>query len=59
MEQLITQQEYTIKDQLDIKHLGGSASTALQSLNYSYLENGFLKGINETIAAADLFPFIY
>ena len=35
--------------------LGGTATGFLQECNYTYLENRFLKGINATMAAGDLF----
>jgi RHS repeat-associated protein len=42
----LSQQDYTAKDQLKEKNLGVSTLTSLQSLDYSYLPNGFLRGIN-------------
>jgi hypothetical protein len=42
----ISKQAYTVKDQLKVKNLGNSTFTSLQSLDYSYLANGFLRGIN-------------
>lgn len=54
-EQLISRQEYSSKDELQIKHLGGFGNSFLQKVDYSYLDNGFLKGINETMESNDLF----
>jgi hypothetical protein len=42
----ISKQAYTVKDQLKEKNLGNSTFTSLQSLDYTYLANGFLRGIN-------------
>ncbi len=56
-EQLISKQEYTIKDELSTKHLGGVSNGFLQKLDYVYLDNGFLKDINPTMETNDLFQF--
>ena len=50
--------EYDIKDLLKTKHLGGNGSGGfLQEINYEYLPNRFLKGINATMSTTDLFGF--
>ncbi len=47
---------YDIKDQIITKKLGGlSGGGFLQEINYDYLPNRFLKGINSTMSADDLF----
>lgn len=46
-EMQLSAQQYTVKDQLKKKQLGYTGSGFLQSLDYTYLENGFLKRINE------------
>ena len=47
--------EYTAKDEVKTKFLGGTTGGFLQEINYEYLANGFLKGINPTMTGADLF----
>ena len=42
----LSRHSYSIKDELAEKKLGLHGSQALQSLDYTYLENGFLSGIN-------------
>ncbi|MEM6318855.1 MAG: DUF6443 domain-containing protein, partial [Bacteroidota bacterium] len=49
--------EYTVKDELKTKFLGGTSTGFLQACNFSYLSNGFLKGINQTMSIDDLFSF--
>jgi RHS repeat-associated protein len=51
----LSQQDYTAKDQLKEKDLGVSTSTSssLQSLDYAYLANGFLRGINHVQTESD------
>ena len=44
--QHISRLDYTVKDELNTKFLGGIGSSFLQQVNYEYLSNGFLKGIN-------------
>ncbi|MEL7119288.1 MAG: RHS repeat-associated core domain-containing protein, partial [Bacteroidota bacterium] len=53
-EQQLSQQSYTHKDQLLEKNLGKTGSTYLQSLDYEYLENGFLKSINTGVSGTQL-----
>ena len=43
--QLCTQ-DYTVKDELKTKYLGGNAAAYLQKNDYDYLPNGFLSKIN-------------
>ncbi|MEM6320942.1 MAG: 3-coathanger stack domain-containing protein [Bacteroidota bacterium] len=48
--------EYDVKDLLKVKHLGGiQGGGFLQKIDFNYLPNRFLKGINETMSATDLF----
>jgi hypothetical protein len=49
----ISKQAYTVKDQLREKNLGNSTFTALQSLDYTYLSNGFLRCINHVQTEAN------
>ena len=53
--QHISQLEYTAKDEVKTKFLGGTLSGFLQEVNYEYLDNGFLSGINSTMSTTDLF----
>lgn len=53
--QHISQLAYTAKDEVKTKFLGGTLSGFLQEINYEYLDNGFLSGINPTMSASDLF----
>jgi len=47
---------YNIKDLLVTKQLGGIGATGyLQEINYDYLPNRFLSGINSNSSASDLF----
>lgn len=56
LEQLVYRQDYTHKDELKTKHIGGFGTSAfLQTVDYSYLENGFLSAINPSMDASDLF----
>jgi len=48
---------YTIKDQIASLKLGPSGSSFLQKLDYTYLPNRFLKGINENAGSSDIFKF--
>ncbi len=54
-QQHTSQLEYTAKDEVKMKFLGGTVSGFLQEINYAYLDNGFLTGINPTMSASDLF----
>ena len=45
----LSEKQYNYKDQLTTCYQGGTAATALQAINYSYLENGLLKAINAPI----------
>jgi len=56
--QHISQLAYTIKDELKTKSLGGTGSGFLQQVNYTYLNNGFLSGINPTMSTDDLFQLV-
>ena len=53
--QQINRLEYTAKDELKTKFLGGTGSGFLQQIDYAYLNNGFLSGINPTMSGDDLF----
>jgi len=53
--QHISRLAYTAKDEVKTKFLGGSLSGFLQEVNFDYLDNGFLTGINPTMSATDLF----
>jgi len=53
--QHISQLAYTAKDELKTKFLGGISGGFLQEINFTYLNNGFLSGINPTMSASDLF----
>ncbi|MEM6320998.1 MAG: 3-coathanger stack domain-containing protein [Bacteroidota bacterium] len=53
--QLLCRKAYDVKDLLLKKLLGGTTSSFLQSCDYTYQPNRFLKGINETMSATDLF----
>ena len=46
-QQLISRHAYTAKDELKQKQLGSTGADFLQSLDYTYLPNGFLKMINQ------------
>ena len=55
-EEWLCHQTYTVKDQLLQKQLGvTNLNNALQSVDYQYLENGFLAHINPSLTANDLF----
>ncbi|MEM6321539.1 MAG: 3-coathanger stack domain-containing protein [Bacteroidota bacterium] len=56
-EQALCALEYTAKDELKTKFLGGNATSHLQKVDYVYLANGFLKSMNEVMSADDLFQF--
>lgn len=52
--------EYDVKDLLKTKHLGGNGSGGfLQEVNYEYLPNRFLTGINSNASASDLFVLFF
>ncbi len=53
--QHLCRKAYDHKDLLLKEFLSGTTNGFLQECNYTYLENRFLKGINETMAADDLF----
>jgi hypothetical protein len=42
----LSELEYTPKDEIHQKRLGKVGGSFLQKLNYDYLANGFLSGIN-------------
>jgi RHS repeat-associated protein len=54
-EQLVSKNEYTVKDELAIKHLGGTGNGFLQQLDYSYRSNGLMEGFNTSPTTDDLF----
>ena len=56
-EEWISNTTYTIKDELMRKSLGGinNGASYLQKVDYSYLANGFLQHINQTMSGDDLF----
>lgn len=50
--------EYTAKDELKTKYVGGNASNHLQKMDYTYLDNGLLHKVNDGNASgADLFGY--
>ncbi|MEM6316118.1 MAG: DUF6443 domain-containing protein [Bacteroidota bacterium] len=51
----LSHKDYDTKDLLLAEFLGGTNTSFLQECNYTYLSNRFLKGINETMSATDLF----
>ncbi|MEM6321371.1 MAG: 3-coathanger stack domain-containing protein, partial [Bacteroidota bacterium] len=53
--QQLCQMNYTVKDQLKTKFLGGTTNGFLQQVDFAYLSNRFLKSINGTMSANDLF----
>ncbi len=54
----LSTQTYTVKDELKEKDLGIGTSTVLQSMDYEYLENGFLSSMNPgTSSDGDWFSF--
>ncbi len=53
--QHISRLAYTAKDEVKTKFLGGTLSGFLQEVNFEYLDNGFLTGINPIMSATDLF----
>ncbi len=54
----LSTQTYTVKDELKEKDLGIGTSTVLQSMDYEYLENGFLSSMNlGTSPDGDWFSF--
>lgn len=54
-QQHLSELVYNEKDQLLTKYLGGTVSNYLQKVDYDYLDNRFLKGINSVMSADDLF----
>jgi len=51
----LTELSYTAKDQIAQKNLGKVASSFLQSLDYTYRDNGFLSAINQpTLGGANM-----
>jgi len=46
---------YDDKDLLLTKYIGGNASSHLQKVDYDYLDNRFLNGINSAMSVDDLF----
>lgn len=48
---------YTAKDQLAEKNLGKVGNNFLQSIDYDYLPNGFLKAINPNAAGGNILSF--
>ncbi len=53
-QQKIANHSYTIKDQVKQKNLGWSGSNYLQTLDFEYLPNGFLKSINQPLSIPQL-----
>ncbi len=45
-EVLLSELEYTAKDQINTKKLGKVGASFLQQVDYTYMDNGFLKSIN-------------
>ena len=56
-EEWLSSNAYTVKDELMNKKLGvaNSGNSYLQKTDYSYLPNGFLQHINQSMEATDLF----
>ena len=53
----VSQQAYTVKDELQTKYLGKVGASWLQTVDYAYLENGFLQSINDgTIGGTTMTP---